>query len=174
MLRHSTTALLLLLVGCSGGGHLSTPPPAPSPVPTLTSIAPATAAPGAGAFTLTANGTNFGGSSFVYWNGSPRPTAFISATQLSAQISATDIMSGGSASVTVVTSPPGGGTSAALNFVITAVNASVQQTAPGASGSASAHYQLVATVGAPVYSSAAKSVHYTMQGGLTGAALNIP
>jgi hypothetical protein len=171
------TALAVVLLtsvcaGCGGGGGGTQPPP--NPTPALSSIAPATALPGAGAFTLTAMGSNFSSASVVNWNGSPRTTTFVSATELTAQILATDIASGGSAAVTVVTPAPGGGTSSALNFVITAVTATVQQTAPGASASASAHYQLVGTVGAPVYSSAAKSSHYTMQGGLTGASLNIP
>lgn len=178
MLGHAQkTALALVLLtglcaGCSGGGG-GTPAPA-NPMPALSSIAPATAIPGAGAFVLTATGSNFSNASVVNWNGSPRATTFVSATVLTAQILASDIASGGSAALTVVTPAPGGGTSVALNFAITAVNATVQQTAPGASASTSAHYQLVATVGAPVYSSAAKSAHYTMQGGLTGAALNIP
>jgi hypothetical protein len=175
--RKTALAIVLLTglcAGCSGGGGGGTPAPAPNPMPALSSIAPATAIPGAGAFTLTATGSNFSSASVLNWNGSPRATTFVSATSLTAQILASDIASGGSAAVTVMTPAPGGGTSAALNFVITAVNATVQQTAPGASASASAHYQLVATVGAPVYSSAAKSAHYTMQGGLTGAALNIP
>jgi hypothetical protein len=178
MLGHTQkTALALVLLtglyaGCSGGGG-GTAAPA-SPMPTLSSLAPASAIPGTGAFVLTATGSNFGSASVVNWNGSPRATTFVSATTLTAQILASDIASGGSAAVTVVTPAPGGGTSAAVSFVITAVNATVQQTASGASASASAHYQLVATVGAPVYSSAAKSAHYTMQGGLTGAALNIP
>jgi hypothetical protein len=143
-------------------------------MPALNSIAPVTAIPGSGAFMLTASGSNFSGASVENWNGSPRATTFVSTTRLTAQILATDIANGGSAAVSVVTPAPGGGTSAALSFAITAVTATVQQTAPAASASASAHYQLVATVGAPVYSSAAKSAHYGMQGGLTGAALNIP
>lgn len=175
MLRPLTTALVLLLAGCGGGGGgMSPPPPAPNPLPALTAIAPATAVPGAGAFTLTATGSNFVASSVVNWNGSPRATTFISATQLTAQITATDIMSGGSASVAVVTPAPGGGSSVALNFTITAVNASVQQIAPGGHFSSSAHYQLVATVGPAADSSAAKSAHYMMQGGLTGAGINLP
>jgi hypothetical protein len=181
MLPHAPkTALAVVLLtslcaGCGGGGGGGGGmQPAPNPMPALSSIAPATAIPGTGAFTLKAAGSNFSSASVLDWNGSPRATTFVSATELTAQILATDIASGGSAAVTVVTPAPGGGTSAALSFVITAVNATVQQTAPGGSASASAHYQLVATVGAPVYSSAAKSAHYTMQGGLTGAALNIP
>jgi hypothetical protein len=163
------------LTGCGGGspGGLSTPPPAPSPVPVLSTITPVTAIPGGGAFTLTATGS-FSPSSTLYWNGSPRATAVVSATQLTAQIMASDIVSGGTAQVSVTTSAPGGGTSAALTFTITAVNATVQQLAPGAGASSSSHYQLVATVGATPDNSAARSAHYMMQGGLTGASINVP
>jgi hypothetical protein len=49
----------------------------------------------------------------VRWNGADRPTTFVSANQLQAQIPATDILSAGTAQVTVFTPTPGGGTSSA-------------------------------------------------------------
>jgi hypothetical protein len=87
---------------------------------------------------------------------------------------ASDIASGGSAAVTVVTPAPGGGSSAAVTLTITAVNATVQQIAPGAHAAASAHYRIVGSVGAAADSTAAKSAHYMMQGGLTGGGINVP
>src|SRR5207247_3396076 len=87
-----------------------------NPVPTLSSILPTTAAAGSGAFTLTATGTNFVAASVVRWNGSNRTTTFVSSTKLQAQILASDIAATGSASVTVFTPTPGGGTSAAKTF----------------------------------------------------------
>lgn len=144
-----------------------------NPVPTLTSVSPPTATPGSGGLTLTATGTNFTATSVLNWNGSPRATTFVSATQLTAQIPSADIATGGTASVTIVTPAPGGGTSAAMTFTITAVNASVQQVAPGGTSSSSEHYHLVGTVAPPVSSTASKSEHYQLQGGLTGAGLNI-
>jgi hypothetical protein len=47
----------------------------------------------------------------VQVNGSSRPTTFVSATQLQAQISNNDILSVGQRSITVVNPAPGGGTS---------------------------------------------------------------
>jgi hypothetical protein len=161
------------LTGCGGGGGLAPPSPGPNPVPLLSAISPLTAIPGTGAFTLTATGS-FGPSSTVNWNGSARGTAYISATQLTAQILASDIASGGTAAVTVVTPAPGGGTSAPLTFTITAVTATVQQIAPGAQAASSAHYQIVGSVGAAPDNSAATSAHYMMQGGLTGAGISVP
>ncbi|HKZ79240.1 MAG TPA: IPT/TIG domain-containing protein [Pyrinomonadaceae bacterium] len=82
-----------------------------NPVPTLTSISPTTKTTGAAAFTLTVNGTLFKSSSVVRFSGSDRPTIFVSSTQLTAQISAADVSSGGVFAITVFTPAPGGGTS---------------------------------------------------------------
>ncbi len=91
-----------------------------NPVPTLNSISPSTAFVGSGDFTLTATGKNFVASSVVRWNGSDRATTFGSSTQLTAQISAADIATAGTVAVTVFNPTPGGGTSAAQSFTITA------------------------------------------------------
>jgi hypothetical protein len=72
--------------------------------PTTTSISPTSATAGGSAFTLTVNGTNFvSGSSTVTWNGSNRTTTFVSATQLTADITAADIATAGTATVGVTT-----------------------------------------------------------------------
>src|SRR5882762_10748932 len=88
----------------------------PNPVPTLSGISPASAAAGSAAFTLTASGSNFVPASVIQWNGSARPTTFINGNQLTATISAIDIQSLGSRSVTVFNPAPGGGTSSASAF----------------------------------------------------------
>jgi hypothetical protein len=89
-----------------------------NPLPTLTSLSPATVSANSGAFILTVNGTGFVTGSVVNWNGSPRATTFVSATQLTAAILASDIPVSTSASVTVFSPTPGGGTSNALQFSI--------------------------------------------------------
>lgn len=87
-------------------------------VPTTTSLSPASKIAGTGAFTLTVNGTNFvSGSSVVKWNGSNRATTFVSATQLTASILATDITTAGTASITVAN---GAAVSNAQTFTIDA------------------------------------------------------
>lgn len=71
-------------------------------VPTIMSILPPSKVAGTGAFTLTVNGTGFvSGISIVRWNGSNRTTTFVSATQLTAAVLSTDIISAGTAAVTV-------------------------------------------------------------------------
>ena len=72
------------------------------PNPTITTISPTTRQAGLGAFTLTVNGTNFvNGESIVRWNGSNRTTTFVSSTQITAAITAADVLSSGTSSVTV-------------------------------------------------------------------------
>jgi hypothetical protein len=74
---------------------------APATVPNIIALAPATVAAGSGQFTLTVNGTNFTADSTVRVNGSNRVTTFVSATQLTATIPATDVAAAGAPSVTV-------------------------------------------------------------------------
>ncbi len=89
-----------------------------NPVPTLTSITPTSRNAGAAAFTLTVNGTNFLNTSVVLFNGSNRTTTFVSATQLTAQITAADQAAGGLFPITVFTPAPGGGSSAVINLTV--------------------------------------------------------
>jgi FG-GAP-like repeat/Abnormal spindle-like microcephaly-assoc'd, ASPM-SPD-2-Hydin len=74
-------------------------------------LIPASVAPGGAGFTLTVNGTGFVSGSTVNWNGSPRTTTFISGSQVTANILATDIATATTASITVFSPAPGGGTS---------------------------------------------------------------
>src|SRR5580698_1013191 len=74
-------------------------------------LIPASVAPGGAGFTLTINGTGFVSGSAVNWNGSPRTTAFISSSQVTASILSSDIATATTASVTVVSPAPGGGAS---------------------------------------------------------------
>lgn len=90
----------------------------PNPVPALVSANPDKAFAGGSAFTLTLTGTGFVAGSRVFWNGDVRPTAYISATQIAAQIPAADIANAATASITVVNPAPGGGTSNVLSFGI--------------------------------------------------------
>lgn len=91
---------------------------AQNPVPTITTLNPASATEGGAAFTLTINGTNFINSSTVWWNGNARATTFVSSTQLTAAILATDIATAGTANVIVNNPAPGGGSSNPASFTI--------------------------------------------------------
>jgi subtilisin len=84
--------------------------------PAITSLSPVATAAGSPAFTLTVNGSAFVGSSVVQWNGSPRPTTFVSSTRLQAAIGAADVAVISANAVTVFTPPPGGGTSSPVTF----------------------------------------------------------
>ena len=86
-----------------------------NPAPVLASVSPVHGAAGA-ALTLTVTGTNFEPVSVVNFNGVPEPTTFVSATQLTAAVRATDNATGGSIAVTVTSPPPGGGTTAVGAF----------------------------------------------------------
>jgi len=90
----------------------------PNPVPATSSLSPATATAGGPRFTLTVNGTNFEPPSVVQWNGAARATTYVSATQVTAAISAADIAVAGTATVTVFTPPPGGGMSNPQTFTV--------------------------------------------------------
>jgi hypothetical protein len=109
-------------VGCGGGA--STPiqnPPIQNPSPTIASVSPSSAFAGDAAFSLTVTGANFVTSSTVQWNGSARTTTFVSSTTLQSAINAADIATASTATVTVSTAPPGGGTSGGVSFTIAAV-----------------------------------------------------
>lgn len=105
-----------------------------SPGFSIASITPVSATAGGPAFTLTVNGYLFDPSALVQWNGSPRATTYVSANQLTAQITASDIASTGTASVTVANPAQAGGTSGAASFYITGTDAVALQITSGHSG----------------------------------------
>jgi FG-GAP-like repeat/Protein of unknown function (DUF1573)/FG-GAP repeat len=115
--RKAVIAIALVFVSIASN---STPLLAANHVPIINQpLVPDAAPPGGGAFTLTVNGTGFVSGSAIEWNGSPRTTTFVSGSQLSAAINAADIALAGTASVTVVNPPPGGGRSNPLFFSVT-------------------------------------------------------
>lgn len=96
-----------------------------NPVPYVSQpLLPAAVAPGGSAFTLTVNGTGFVPTSVVRWNDSDRPTQFLNQGQLIATISAPDIAKAGTASITVFSPAPGGGSSAPVFFPVAIPEAS--------------------------------------------------
>ena len=104
-----------VLAACGGDDNNNKPR---NPVPVLTSVSPTSAMVGGAAFTLTATGSGFVAGSAVHWNGTARTTTYVSATQLTAAIPSSDLASAGTAQVTVVSPPKGGGTSSAVAFTI--------------------------------------------------------
>jgi probable HAF family extracellular repeat protein len=95
--------------------------------PMLTSLSPATAVAGSSDTLLTMTGSNFvSGFSTITFGSISLPTTFVSATQLMATIPAGLLTSVGMVPITVMTGPPGGGTSPALTFTITAHTGTTQ------------------------------------------------
>ena len=89
-----------------------------NPAPSLSALSPGSVTAGSSAFKLTITGTNFVTGSVIQWNGSSRLSTFVSSTQLTASISASDVASAGAAQITVFSPTPGGGTSNALTLPI--------------------------------------------------------
>jgi hypothetical protein len=126
-------SVLLLAILCFGCGGYSSPKaaaPQPGVVPAITQLVPNSAKSGDPAFTLTVNGSSFGTSAVVNWNGTNQTTTYVTAKQLTAAIAASAIAMPGTVPITVTNpatagggGPYGGGgttaaTSSAVNFTV--------------------------------------------------------
>jgi DNA-binding beta-propeller fold protein YncE len=113
--------LLSLLAACGGGGGSSGGSGgggSTQDVPVLTSITPSSATAGAPAVALTLHGSDFENGATAQWDGTALPSLWVSATEMTATIPASDIASAGTARVSVANPTPSGGTSAAQIFTI--------------------------------------------------------
>ncbi|PYU21136.1 MAG: hypothetical protein DMG32_21320 [Acidobacteria bacterium] len=115
----ATAGWLSITVATPGGG-MSAPLTftVNNPVPSLSSISPSSVSAGSPGFTLTLTGSNFVPNSVVQVNGASRATTFVSATQLTASIPASDLTAGAYLSITVSSPTPGGGTSSAVTLTV--------------------------------------------------------
>jgi trimeric autotransporter adhesin len=86
--------------------------------PSITSLSPSSVVAGSAPQTLTINGSNFAAGSAVNYNGVTHPATLVSATQLTIQLSASDVAAAGNFAVTVTNPAPGGGSSNAVNFQV--------------------------------------------------------
>lgn len=89
-----------------------------NPQPSLISLSPSSATAGGASFKLTLNGSGFVLGASAMWNGTALATTFVNSSELTAQISASDIATAGIAELTVSNPPPGGGGSHTLRFGI--------------------------------------------------------
>jgi hypothetical protein len=97
-----------------------------NPVPLVNQpLVPTSVVPGSSGLTLTMNGTGFVSTSIVNWDGRPLSTTFVSSHQLVADVPSSDLASANTASVTVSSPAPGGGTSNAVPFTITSPTSSL-------------------------------------------------
>jgi len=99
---------------------------ADNPVPVLTSISPTTKNVGDNAFTLTLNGSSFVPNSIAKFNGTSLTTTFVNSSQITAQVSASNLINPASVNITVFSPAPAGGTSSAQ--VLTIVGGSISGT----------------------------------------------
>jgi hypothetical protein len=105
-------------------------------VPTLDLLPSSGGHAGRPGFTLFVHGEGFVDGATVHWNGSARPSQYISGSRITAEISSGDVASAGTAQITVVNPEPGGGSSAPLPFVVRDV--------PAATATSAASVMLVA------------------------------
>jgi len=104
---------------------------AANPVPMINlPLVPDALAPGAAGFKLTVNGTGFVSGSVVKWHGIALATTFVSSSQLTADIPASAVATAHTASVTVVSPNPGGGTSNVAFFNVVRPVASIYLSTP--------------------------------------------
>ncbi|MDD5527420.1 MAG: hypothetical protein PHO56_00375 [Patescibacteria group bacterium] len=120
MLKATGTAQLTVFNPTPGGGTSNAQTfTVNNPVPATTDISPTFKTVGDAQFTLTVNGSNFVSTSQVKFNGSNRTTTFVSASQLTAIIPATDMLTATNTIQVSVTNPtPGGGTSNSQTFTV--------------------------------------------------------
>jgi len=95
---------------------------ATNPVPTVASLSPSSLTAGATAQTLTINGTGFLSASTVTFNSVAHAATYVSASQLTISLTTADLATAGSYPVVVTNPAPGGGSSAAVNFAVTAAS----------------------------------------------------
>jgi hypothetical protein len=88
-----------------------------TPSTTISGLFPTGAGAGGGPFTLTVNGANFDNGATIIFNGKSRSTTFVSATQLTVRIEASDIAATGLYPVTVIN--PSGAASQTATFTVT-------------------------------------------------------
>jgi hypothetical protein len=108
--------------GMVTGASFTINAPVAAPVPAITNLSPFHVIAGAAATTLTVTGSNFESSAVVEWGGAALTTTFVSSTQLTATIPATDLSSVTTAGITVFNPAPVSGalseTSAAFVFAV--------------------------------------------------------
>jgi hypothetical protein len=95
----SVLLLMTLSFGC--GGYNSGSGMQPASTPNISTLLPDSENAGGGDFVLTVNGTGFASNSVVYWNLATVSTTYVTAQQVTANITAAEIATSGTASVYV-------------------------------------------------------------------------
>ena len=122
ILTNQLAAGTAAIVASNGGANVSTGSVSlqiNNPVPAVTQISPSTFTAGSASASITVTGTGFVDGSNVQVDGTPRQTAFVNGTQLTAVLTAADLAAAATHSITVVNVAPGGGASTAAMLPIT-------------------------------------------------------
>ncbi len=129
-------AVLLTLISCGGGGS----PVVNNPVPSITALAPTQQAAGSTSQALTVTGSGFINASTLTYNGAPHSASFVSGSQLSVTLTASDMAATGTYPVVVTNPAPGGGASGSMDFdVVTGTPTGNFTVTVGASSGSLAH-----------------------------------
>lgn len=113
-----------------------------NPKPAMTAISPSVVAVGSPDTTITVAGTNLVRTSEVVIGSESLSTKFVSATQLTATLPASNLASAATLQVTVNNPSPGGGTSSTQDLTVVKVNSLVILGTPSTVGKASGSWQI--------------------------------
>jgi len=117
----------------------------PNPVPVIEATSPGAVAVGDGPRTLAVVGTGLIETSVVRWNGDARPTTLAAARRLEATITAADVATPGTVTITVRNPTPGGGTSAPWTLSIVYVAPQLLGISPDSTEAGGAAFPLTAS-----------------------------
>jgi hypothetical protein len=87
-------------------------------VPVISAVSPIFASVGHAAMTITVTGSKFAKTTAVRWNGVTITTTYVSSTEVTALVPASDLKTAAKAAVTVFTPAPAGGTSSSVTFYV--------------------------------------------------------
>jgi mannan endo-1,4-beta-mannosidase len=156
------TSISDVLAAAAALANTTTPPPPPPSGPTATALSPSSILAGSADFSLIVTGTSFAPGATVEWNGAARPTTVESATQVTAVISAADVLLPGTAQVAVRNSD--GAASNALTF--TTIPVSVTSCPVGQY--LAEYFANPTLTGTPVFTRCEASINYDWQSGGPG------
>ncbi|HKQ72567.1 MAG TPA: kelch repeat-containing protein [Blastocatellia bacterium] len=105
-----------------------------APSATLSALAPNTTLSGGDNLTVTITGTNFTNASKARWQGAERTTSFVSATQLTVEITLADLAVGGTYSIDVINPSPAVPSNTLPFTVVQTYEADVAPRPPGGNG----------------------------------------
>ena len=101
-----------------------------NPTPSITSLSPNSIVVAATTQVVTINGSGFVSSSTVTFNGVAHALTFVNASQLTIQLSASDLAVAGTLPVVVTNPPPGGGASNSVSFTVDNPTPSITSLSP--------------------------------------------